>query len=328
MLPYEANFVALLYDFLKDRGHDPELVLGRALSPQVQLTSLEWEVLLQRAEQTVRLPAFGIALGEHLELRHLGVIGYLLMSSSSAIDALQRAQRYDLLLTRLNPLQISIEDDQLVMSWPLVNGWGGQVHDELGLAIATKLCRILLGVRGTLTQVDFVGPRPANTDVYEEFFGCAVKFEKPFPKLVGPLSQVFLPIIGANPELCDLLDTQAEARLQSLAPLAHDLQKLRQELLHLIRDGRPRITDLAVHNRTNVRSVQRRLASHGITFQMLLEETRSHLAEQYLMDKRLSLFDIADLLGYCDQTAFTRAFRKWRGTTPGAWRSKMIMANT
>ena len=67
------------------------------------------------------------------------------------------------------------------------------------------------------------------------------------------------------------------------------------------------------------RSLQRRLADQGMTFQGLLDETRRHLAEAYLRDERLDLAEIALLLGYSEQSAFTRAFRTWTGLPPAQW---------
>lgn len=322
MTPYETDVVALLSDFLKERGHDPETVLGLPASTTAHTGLLQWQSLLQRSERACPLPAFGVQLAEHLQLKHLGIVGYLLMSSANALDALQRAQRYQLLFAGLNPMQLSVEGDQLVMSWPLLNGWGGQLQDELGLALVVQLCRMVLGIRGSLTQVDFVGPKPDQTAIYEQFFACPVQFEQPIPRLIAPLHQVFLPVVGTDAQLCASLDAQAEQRLQQLMPLVHELQTLRQQLLQLIRDGKPRISALAALSGVHVRAMQRSLAAHGTSFQQLLEETRGHLAEQYLADARLTLADIADLLAYADQTAFTRAFRSWRGCAPGVWRQQ------
>jgi len=69
------------------------------------------------------------------------------------------------------------------------------------------------------------------------------------------------------------------------------------------------------------RTLQRRLAEHGRSFTDVLEEFRREESARLLCDRRLALTEIATRLGYAEQTSFTRAFRRWTGSTPGAWRA-------
>jgi hypothetical protein len=70
------------------------------------------------------------------------------------------------------------------------------------------------------------------------------------------------------------------------------------------------------------RTLNRRLAACGTTFQTLVEEARFGLARQLLEDTDLPLAQIAATLGYADASAFSRAFRRWSGTAPSRWRAK------
>ena len=72
------------------------------------------------------------------------------------------------------------------------------------------------------------------------------------------------------------------------------------------------------------RSLQRRLASADCSFQGLLDDTRRELAQVYLRDAALSALDVALLLGYAEQSSFTRAFRHWFDDTPSAWRQRQL----
>jgi AraC-like DNA-binding protein len=71
-----------------------------------------------------------------------------------------------------------------------------------------------------------------------------------------------------------------------------------------------------------VRTLQRRLDARGLTWQQLLDQTRAGLAREYLRDRSLSLGDIALLLGFSEQSAFNRAYRRWTGTTPRRARAR------
>lgn len=326
MLAFDAEYTSLLYEYLEAQGLSAESILGESWTPATRISATRWQEMLLCAAHASGQPAFGIHIANSVKLRHLGVIGYLLMSCANPLEALQRTQRFNVLISGVNPMQVAIEADQLVVSWPLLHGWCGQLQDEMGLATAVQLCRILSGVHQLVTRVDFVAPYPDSIEPYESFFGCEVRFGQDMPRLVTSIDNLSLPILGADTGLCMLLDEQAERRLQQLAPVDLEMQQLRQQLLQLIREGRPRLADLAAHSGVSIRALQRRLARRGSSFQSLLEETRTHLATQYLADTRLALHEVAELLGYADQATFTRAFSQWENCSPGSWR-QLHLAN-
>ena len=71
----------------------------------------------------------------------------------------------------------------------------------------------------------------------------------------------------------------------------------------------------------SVRTLQSRLAAEGARFSELVEKQRETLAKAHLAEGRLSLDEIADRLGYGEQTSFGRAFKRWTGLTPQQFRS-------
>ena len=85
-------------------------------------------------------------------------------------------------------------------------------------------------------------------------------------------------------------------------------------------EGRPTLEALAERYHVSARTMQRRLAEQGETFQAVLQRVRYQLAREYLADGRLELTEVAALLGYSEHSAFTRAFRQWAGVGPKRWR--------
>ena len=69
------------------------------------------------------------------------------------------------------------------------------------------------------------------------------------------------------------------------------------------------------------RTLQRRLTELGRSFSDVVEDFRREEAARLLATPGLHLVEVAGRLGYAEQTSFTRAFRRWTGTTPGAWRA-------
>lgn len=315
-----APFISLLRDYLQSRGLDPDPLTGPPLSAEATVSTAAWQDMLLRSADALSEPAFGLNLARHVTFRHLGVVGYLASSCSTLAEALQRGTRYGALIAEHNPTRIEVVDGQFRLFWPPVNGWSGQIWDELGTGTFVSMIRLVAGPAFAATRVDFVAPAPADLRPYETFFGGEVRFGQPMPSLSFSSDYLGMTLPGADPTLLALLDAQAEERLQKRMPLSGELQRLRHQLLQLIRDGRTRLEDLAASNDIGPRALQRRLALLGSSFQTLLDDTRRHLAEQYLGDARLELHEIASLLGYSEQSSFTRAFQQWTGMTPGQWR--------
>ena len=85
-------------------------------------------------------------------------------------------------------------------------------------------------------------------------------------------------------------------------------------------EGAPRVNDIATGLGLSARSLRRRLSEHGLSFQTLTEDTRRELAEGLLRDEQYSLAEVAFLTGFSEQSSFTRAFKRWLGTTPASYR--------
>jgi AraC-like DNA-binding protein len=74
----------------------------------------------------------------------------------------------------------------------------------------------------------------------------------------------------------------------------------------------------------SARTLQRRLAGEGLSFDGVLDELRRELALRHLADRRVAIAEVAYLLGFSEPSAFHRAFKRWTGTTPGAARLEAV----
>ena len=96
--------------------------------------------------------------------------------------------------------------------------------------------------------------------------------------------------------------------------------EVRRALAARVGGGDTRIQTIARILATSARSLQRRLAAAGVSYQQLLDLARKDAAERYLTDSPLSIGEVAYLLGYSEPAAFNRAFKRWRHETPRAFR--------
>lgn len=342
-----ATYVQLLYEFLDREGIDAVRLLGPAptgLSPASAPPSVslaDWQAMLATAQQACPAPQhprhrglpLGLAIAQGISPRHFGVVGYAALACANLGDALRRLERYHALVYDINLATLSWLPDRVCIEWGTEQGRPGQLVDETALASLVHLARDMTNrsdeseqasstspTNWPLLEMCFVNPAPADTRPYEAFFGCAVRFDQSHSRIAFASHYLSLPLRKSDPALLALLDQQAETLLQQASRLPAALEPVRQVLVRQIRAGRCSLAALAQALDTSERTLQRRLAAQGVSFQTLLGDTRRHLAEQYLRDPALDLAEIALMLGYSEQSAFTRAFRDWCGCAPGQWR--------
>jgi len=112
----------------------------------------------------------------------------------------------------------------------------------------------------------------------------------------------------------------SEGRFQAYVPADDLAGSLRQVIKKLLCEGRPRIQKVAKISGLGVRTLQRRLSSGGLSYSDLVQQARCELAWDLLADSDAKVIDVALETGYQDPSNFSRAFRRWWGTSPSRFR--------
>ena len=147
------------------------------------------------------------------------------------------------------------------------------------------------------------------------------RFARPAPRLLVLREHWDRPVHGADPALFSVLEDHAERLLAELpAPEPPLVSRLRAVLREELRGGDVGVEHVARRLALGARTLQRRLEDEGVRFAEVLAELRTELARDYLREPGLSIAEIAWLLGFSEQSAFTRAFKRWVGTTPATYR--------
>jgi AraC-like DNA-binding protein len=149
-----------------------------------------------------------------------------------------------------------------------------------------------------------------------------LRFNAPVNALLFAHTDVTLPLPTAHPELAEMHERIASEHLQRLDP-AQTCHRVRAVIIRHLPDGEPRRPKIAAILGMSERTLQRRLAAEGISFQRLLDDTRHELAQHYLSQRNLSLADTAYMLGFSDQSSFFRAVRRWFGVSPRHYRIRL-----
>lgn len=277
------------------------------------------QLLIQSAER-LNDPYLGLHLGQHIRPAHLGALGYVLLACENLGQALMRMRRYHRLVNDINPLQYLINGEYLELGWGISHGKTGALFDESGVASIVHFAQDLCGETLPLAYVDFVNPAPTDVAVYQSYFGCQVRFDQPVTRLAIPLRYMGAPLRQADPALLRLMEDQVDTAMGRL-PQPDDVVEVTQRLIaQLAPQGMPELQQVAGELRISHRVLSRKLAQKGASFRDLREAALKQLAELHLGDLRLTVSEVGAMLGYTEQSAFSRAFKRWTGLTPMQWR--------
>jgi AraC-like DNA-binding protein len=165
--------------------------------------------------------------------------------------------------------------------------------------------------------VTLTRPVPPHATRHRELLGAPVTFDH--ATTAAHLSRAAL---AATMRTTDSALSRALAgvaeRLGMREPPSIEVE-IRGQLPALLAEGRLDASSLARSLGMSERTLNRRLAEAGTTYQRVVDAFRAERAERMLLEARASSAQIAAALGFTDQTAFIRAFRRWKGATPGAW---------
>jgi AraC-like DNA-binding protein len=167
---------------------------------------------------------------------------------------------------------------------------------------------------------------PDDASEIERIVGCPVQGNGSWNGLVVERDTWTLPFRRRDPILRKVLEDQANAMLARLPAERGVALDVRRELTSRVAGGDVRIEIVARAMATSVRSLQRRLAAEGASYQELVNVARRDAAERYLTDTSLPIAEVAYLLGYAEPAAFHRAFKRWKKETPQAFRQRRARA--
>ncbi|MFI8479950.1 AraC family transcriptional regulator [Pseudomonas sp. NPDC078700] len=290
-------------------------------NPQGRLSFIDFNLLALSALRLCDEPALGLLLGQRLNVSTHGILGYAVLSSANLDKAIQFALKY----YRVLGISFELERIELldrvelraIESMPLGNL--NRFAAEGLLASLFTIAVFLLGEQLHDVDVGFTYAAPDYADRYEQVFGVPAKFEQPYLYLSIPRFYLEKPMALANPATVQMCEQQCEALLSTLDTQDGLLTRVRRLLLARPGDF-PDLASAAKALHTSGRSLRRHLSYMGTSYQEVLDDVRRSLAIQYLTTTHLPLYEIAYLLGFNDPSNFRRAFKKWTGKLPGAYR--------
>jgi AraC-like DNA-binding protein len=277
------------------------------------------EAIVLRAHQLTHEPALAIHVGTQMRLSSHGFLGFAAMTSATVREALDLAVRFASTRTSAIGLTLVVEGDTASLAieerTPL-----GEMREFVVIALIVGLWQI----GGALTgrALDGIGECafPAPSYLHALAAASRLKFEQPTHRIVFAASTLDLPLRTADAVAMQLAREQCERELAAVVDAGIPGRIRAAIVAH--GDAPPSLEAVARELRMSPRTLKRKLAEHGATFSAIRDDHRRQRALLLLDNRALSISEIAERLGYSELPNFTRAFRKWTGVTPQAYRAR------
>jgi AraC-like DNA-binding protein/lambda repressor-like predicted transcriptional regulator len=321
-----ATWAATILRALAARGLDAEALARRAgidpegLGPEARVPRAALSRLWALAVEATGDPAFGLEASRFAAQTTFHALGYAVLASVTLKDAFERIVRYRRLIGDV--LQIELLDAGGHYRFQIDVSADPHVPLQAVDAIAAtcvRQARLLHGKRAcNPLEVWFARPAPMNIEPYRRVFRAPILFDRPVNALLYSRSDMEDTLPAGNAELARGND---EVLVRHLARLeqARLSTRVQQALLETLPDGTPSKPAIARRLGMSARNLQRRLAEEGTSFKELSNRARIDLAQSYVDAGRLSVTEIAFVLGFADTSTFSRAFKRWTGMSPRHW---------
>jgi AraC-like DNA-binding protein len=276
-----------------------------------------WNALRERA----RDPALQLFAPVSLPFGAYRVIDYLVAASATVGDGVGRFARFFGLVAE--SVSLTIEQDREEHRLCLAMAGGGPVPPVyVDYVFAALVGRVRMRIRPELRvhRVDLRRPAPPATDPYTEVFRAPVRFDATYDRLCFDDEEWVASIEGADEALAKVLEEHARILAKRIPRARSGFRSEVERAIGTVLPEGGSAGKVARVLHVSVRTLQRKLDAEGTSFREVYETVVSQLAMTYLSDPKVSMAEVAFLLGFSDPSSFNRAFRRWTGETPGRWR--------
>lgn len=250
-------------------------------------------------------------------------IDYLGATAATVGEGLRRVADYFPLVDPRGRIRVGEERGGMALVFTSASGAPLPAPaEEYTLGVIWARTRHLAAVEPRLAEVRFSFADPPDVAEHQRVFGIEPRFGAPAAGLVLPRAIWDAPTRLADPALFALLDRHARALVEGGA-IAEDLpSRVRVAVAAELPGREPSVAAVARRLATSARTLQRRLGAEETSFARLVDEVRRERAETLLRAGDVSVAEVSWLVGFSEQSAFTRAFRRWTGTSPTEFRRR------
>jgi AraC-like DNA-binding protein len=280
---------------------------------------------LEYAAEAMDDSAFGLHLAKEANPRETGLLFYVTSAATNIEEALALFARYSRIANEAVRIKHAHAREGLIaeISFIGLSRHAAKQITEFGVGVTIKALREIAGRKIRPTHLSFLHARNSDLREFEAFFGCPVEFGASGDQVAFSNETLALPLVTEDPHLLETLrpicDEAANERATAIGSLRAAVENEAQKLLPHGKAHRHRVAKTLGHSG---RTLTRKLADEGTTYEQVLDQLRHSLALQYIKEQGVSVSQIAWLLGYEGSTSFNHAFKRWTGRSPSAARNQ------
>jgi AraC-like DNA-binding protein len=299
------------------------LEFGTPPTPQQRYPLTTIRRLWQAAIEATGDPAIGLTTGWHVRPTDLYAFGFAWLASSTLRGALERLCRFHRVLSTAVAV-VTLEEcgEQLALRTRFPDSSRAPPKEGLdaGMTALLSMCSLIADREVRPVKADLTCDSTVHPDAYAKHLQAPINFGCDVGTLYFDRSLIDAPLPGGTPDIARATDRIAERYLEALDPqrVASEVRRL---LIRLLPSGQFDQDRVARQLNRSASTLHRQLGTENTSYREVLDSTRRGLAEEYLRDDKFSIAEVAYLLGFSDQSNFSRAFKRWTSRTPHEYRS-------
>ena len=268
-------------------------------------------------------PGFSVRVGGEMKMDDYGVLGLSWKTCSKAGEIFERSERYFKLLS--NTYDIKVENMGIYscirLNRPAYRR-GVALSNEATFAATVVVLQAMTEQAIAPTQIAFQHKAPTDLHSFKTLFNCPILFEQDQNDMIYLTSDLETRTAKADTSihrfLMERVEEEAKGIEISSIKIASDVEKLIRDALP---SGIPSIVQIGQHMGMSSRTLNRRLSENGVSYRELVRQTQEKISKDLLKNTNYSISEIAFQTGFSEQSAFSRAFKRWSGQSPLVYRN-------
>ena len=329
-----AGYATAFMEFAASKGADEARLVELSGVRSADLFDQDNRIPFSRYVALVRVakslcndPALALEFGAASDFRKFSVVGLIAHASATMMEALVQLNRYGRLVVEVEGLgggprfQHVQNDGELWLEDRRIN------PNEFPELTESTWSRFICHARRNFSHATFAlaarvtHAEPAHRAAYDRLWKIPITFGSDCNALRIEPNWPSLKIESESRYVFGILSEHAEALLKKLESSTTTRGRVESLLMPILHTGDVSMEKIADKMGMSRQTLYRRLKAEGVSFEGLLDELRRTMALHYLSGKRVSVNEAAYLVGFSDPTAFSRAFKRWTGSSPRALRA-------
>lgn len=282
-----------------------------------------YEALLSYLSQQLNDPMLGFHHGQLFEAGRWGVLGMIASTAPSFQAAMEAQYRFQSLSGNMGaPLQLS-KNGITTLQWVPAYNCSYHLAEQVITGLVSLARELTNQVDYAPNSVSFTHKAQSSRQIYEEYFNCPVYFSAKFNGIEMNDDHLQVPLRKSDAETYKVLLAHAKSMLEEQS-FTSPLEVVKDYVVKTLPSHVPDIEEIAQYLNLSVRSTQRKLHEYGTSYSQVLDAIRKELALTYLRQTQNSVLYVSERLGFSEQSAFQRAFKRWTGSTPKRYRMTIL----